>query len=422
MGKDIKTPPPSSLFQPPGKHEVGIEGLQALDSGRHLHLLDIAPLLPFKPRANSRTGRVLGRIVKEVLEEQLSEKDCYTKTSANEYILYIGTNPSLAALKLNILCKEISRKINIFIEDSASIAEDSGDTGEHYDHKTAPVSERWKPEVEPLPRTPADEPEKIKMANNAMLEMLRERERDDGIKDYKAFSRDLEVAYTPVWNVPKNHLTAFIAQVPLLTTDMDHMSLARLRADYDLGTLVKAGRELSKMVWKGKKIVIILPVSLSTLERYPSINLFLHYCQKLSADVRALIVLKIENIPPGLPGYKLYEILQKPASMVRSVIISSDLRQKRFDPLEPCRIHAFSVSLGAAEEDGKRIFTLLDRFAEITQSINHLSMAENIPNRSLLCAAVAAGITYISGTPIQYAQDTLDTIRPFDLLEIYKNP
>ena len=386
-------------------------------------MLDVAPLLPFTPKSNSRTGRVLGRIVREILDDQLSEKDRYAKIGPCEYVLYVGKNANLAALKLNILRKEISRKVHAFIGENDSPAADEDSATETPPDSIKPDTEnqKWKPEAEPFAKTPPDDPEKVKMANNAMLEMLREREKNEGIKDYNAYSQELAVSYTPVWNVPKNHLTAFIAKSPQWVMDADSISLVKIRADNDLGTLVKAGKELTRMVKKGKKIVIILPVSLTTIERYPSRNLFLHYCQKLPADVRALIVLKIENINTSLPGYKLYEILQKPASMVRSIIISSDLYQKRYDPLEPCRIHAFSVSLDVEEHDGKRVFTLLDRFAEMTQNINHLAMAENIPNRALLCAAVAAGITYISGPSVQYAQDTLDTIRHFDLFEIYKN-
>lgn len=236
----------------------------------------------------------------------------------------------------------------------------------------------------------------------------------------KELSENLKVSYTPVWNVPKNYLTGFIAKSMSSTLDPRSPDYSKLKADEDIALLVYTSIELTAMVDKGDKAVLIVPVSLKTLEQSPYRNNYIQYCRTITDDVRNLIVLKIVDITPEMPTHKLQDILREPSNMVRSAIISTDMRQKRYDILAHCRIHAYSASLTDAPASEAKSFDLLDRFCEMTQAINHASMLEDIPNRSLLGAAIGAGMTYVSGTAVQSPQDSLNIIRPFDLAEIYK--
>ena len=416
--------PVEAAYKIIGTNEVDIKSLKKLGSSTNLHMLDILPLLPFTPKGNTNTGRTLNKMITETLDEQLSEKERYTRIAPSQYLLYLGTNEKLAKLKIEIINKEISRKIEQFIQGRYASKDDSPGS-EAKTPKSPPASkpnanEKWRPEVEPAPRRLTSDPDKRKMADDAMREMLRTREKESSIKNYHLFSKEIVASYTPVWNVPKNYLTGFIAKPCALTLDPKESSFIKMKADVDIGLLVLAGAELNAMLSTGNKIVLIVPVSLSTLDRHPSRNLFIQYCRNISPEIRSLMVLKIQDIHPDTPIYKLQDLLREPSGLMRSLIISTDLRQKRYEAPAGCHIHAFSASLTDAPVSEKKSFGLLDGFAAMIQSVNHASMIEDIPNRPLLCAAIGSGLTYVSGPAVQSAQDTLDMIRPFDLADVYR--
>jgi len=230
-----------------------------------------------------------------------------------------------------------------------------------------------------------------------------------------------ELSYTPVWNVPKNYLTGFIARVPTSQAIGNGDEFVKAQADRDIALLVQSSNELTGMVDKGNKLVLIVPVSLSTLDRAPYRTQYLEFCRSIAPEVRSLMVLKIEQIAPDLPHYRLQEILREPSTLLRSLIVTVDIRQREFDVLAGCRIHAYNVTLCDAPVSEVKSFALLDRFAEMIQKINHAAMVEDIPSRALLGACIGAGIAYVSGPAVQSPQKTLDVIRPFDLAEVYKD-
>lgn len=232
--------------------------------------------------------------------------------------------------------------------------------------------------------------------------------------------KNLRVDYTPVWNVPKNYLTGFIAQSRSSYIDSKASDYNRQQADADMALLAYTTTELSAMVKQGDKIILIVPVALATLELSPFRNNFIQYARTIPEDVRSLMVLKIVNIPEGFPVHKLQDILRDPSTLMRSLIISTDMRQKKYDVLANCRIHAYSASLTDAPASETKSFEQVGRFAELTQLSKHASMLEDISNRSLLGALIGAGITYVSGSAVQTPQSSLDIIRPFNLAEVYQ--
>lgn len=236
----------------------------------------------------------------------------------------------------------------------------------------------------------------------------------------KAMSQICEVTYTPVWNVPKNYLTGFIAKPVQTVTGLSSATSEKIKADIDIAVLKQAGKDLADTIGKGNKLVVIVPVCLSTLDNYLSANQYLQYCRNISPGVRSLMALKIQGIKSDFSIHKMHDALRDLPGLMRSIILSVSLRQNRYEVPANCHIHAFSASLLDTPTSEQKYFDLFDRFVEKIQALNHSSMIEDIHSRPLLCAAIGSGLTYISGPAIQTEQSSLDTIRPFDLAEAYR--
>jgi hypothetical protein len=411
------------------QYEAKLQAVKKAAGKAPLHTLNILPLLPFKPAKSTNTGRRFNAIVIETINEQLSEKDLYAPIGDYQYLMFLGANEKLARMKIDLINKEIARKIELFVQEKYLPAPELEDISTDPDLRRddyAPTrenhtdNEKWRPEVEPLPRkVRQDSPEKKRMADQAMLEMLRAREEKNLITTPHRLSRQLEVSYVPVWNVPRNHLTAFIARPRNMAIDPENIFYAKEKADLDIALLIKASAELNQILAEGNKVVLIVPVSLLTLDSYPSRNLYLQYCRELIPEAQSLIVLKIEHIDQSLSIRRLDDILREPVGLVRSMILTSDLKRK-YEMPRRTRIHGFSVSLRQTDPDERKTFRLLDRFGEQIQEKNKASMVEDIPTTSLLCAAIGAGASYVSGVIVQPPQSSMDTVKPFDLAAVYE--
>jgi hypothetical protein len=419
-GKDSDRQQPQISLQR-GVLESDLKALEEADRNfaGSLYDLDVRPLLPFVPQNQKNTGRMLHKIICETLDGYLVGNERYIYLEPGKFLLYLGPNRKLCNLKVNIACEEIRRRIEQFMRDQSGASGGAAQRMELAPHSLK--QEKWQPPKEDhLPRkVPPADLEMKKMATMAIQEMIEKYEKKSYGVDYHKLAEDIKIGFKPVWNVPKNHLTGYTA-FSLTPLEGRESSFISARAMADIGLMARATTMLQGAVDGNRPLVLILPVSFSTLDHQPFHTYFMRYLRNLTPAVRALTVLQVHDINFDLPSYRVEEKLREFSSLLRALIIAADLLRPRRDSLINCRINAFSCSLLDISASETICFSLLDQFAMKMQKMGHAAMAEDIPTRSLLYGAIGAGFTYVSGPAVYPDQETLDAIRPFDLSALYK--
>jgi len=360
--------------------------------------LDILCLAPQVASQKGELGRTAKSILKEVLNEYLNaEREHYEDLKNGRYILHIASiNHDLGTFKVEVIGREIQRRINKAISNN--------------EKKTASEPHS---RISALRRAPLKKrrlPEKKFMVEEPPL-------------DYLELVKQTEVVFRPIWNVSKNHLTGFIARHKCEGMNInkyvsDQLTIAA-QCQADLGLLVLSTVELKKALDREQKVVIILPVSFDTLARQQFREQYLEFCRRIPAKIRDLMVLHIKKIPANAQKERLQEVQRDISELVRSVIITSDLRNQNFDRLLGQHIHAGIVSLEDAPEKEIHNISLMESFVEKMSALSRAAMVDGISSKSMLCAALGAGFSYISGPAVQPDQKNMAAMRPFGLQSIY---
>jgi hypothetical protein len=397
-----------------GKAEIGRDILKQVCfyDPHKLHQLDVAPLLPFLPKNNKSLGRTVDLTVRDVLEEYLNEeRDRYAPLKGGKYLLYIEAQRNLGAFKTEVIAKEIRRRICRIIQEKQEILSEASSAPTVAPTLEAPTV-RSRARARRKTSAPPDE-----TSAAASVPPL----------DYDTLARSAALAYRPVWNVPRKHITAYIARH--VCEDLNagdgrsarDCGLARQRADNDIALLARAATDLARAVAAGRRMVLILPVCFDTLTGSPSREQYLEFCRRVPPQARSLMVLQIRRIPVYAPRERLRDMQREIAGLLRSVIVTTDLRSQNLDCLLERGIHACAVRLPEGADDGHNI-ALMERFAEKMGAISRAAMIDGISSRATLCAAVSAGFTYISGPALQPDQKTPGAVLPFRLGALYGAP
>jgi hypothetical protein len=381
------------------------------------HELNLSLLLPELVQKSKNPGKKLSRIVIEVLDEYLGkEEDRYVLAGPAQYLLYLCKNRKVAQLKIKTIEEEICRRVDPHNQNNSE--SDFAVSGNAEESQSPEAAAKWSPPREARQKQLPLDPEQQKMATLAMQGMLATRERNNYNFNYQALANDMDVLYQPILNVPRNCITAYKAKhsTTAFNDSSFNDSIARRnsRGTRDIALLIRSARDLEACLKNNERAVLIIPVSLDTLNRFPFREYFLQNCRDLPESVRSHIVLQVLDVPKDFPAWRFREIVEEPAKLVRNIILKSEIKRTSFSNLAKCGSHAISFSLKTTCPDEGIVVQLLNRFAVKTDEINCQAMAEDVPTASLLESAIAAGYTYVSGPAVGMEQASLQGMRVFN--------
>lgn len=210
-------------------------------------------------------------------------------------------------------------------------------------------------------------------------------------------ARGAQAAFRPVWNVRKDYLCGYIIR-PLQENAQAGPEEAAVR---DLALLAKAAEALAALQARGEQSVVVVPVGFETLNRYPCRGHYLSLLRRLPEEVRAFIVLQLCAIPPHAPRRRVQSVQRDVRALCRALAFSAGIRGAHLDCVSRRDVHACCADLRLPEGDADDLVGLVYRFAGKTQGIDCAAMADGVDTRAALCAAVAAGFSYLAGRAVQ---------------------
>jgi hypothetical protein len=222
----------------------------------------------------------------------------------------------------------------------------------------------------------------------------------------EALSKNVAVSFRPIWNVEKKYLCGYIIRATRkqnATSDQE--------ASDDLGLLVKAAQSLEYLQARGEKSVVLVPVSYETLNAYPFRGHYLSLLRRIPEAQRSFIVLQLDNIPSYASKQRLQLLQNDMRGLCRAVALASDIRGTNLDGAARGTLHACVVNFTTEDLDENAIIGLINRFADKVGGINCAAMADGVSTRAALCAAIAAGFSYISGAAVLADQTDLSVSR-----------
>lgn len=167
---------------------------------------------------------------------------------------------------------------------------------------------------------------------------------------------DIRVDYTPVWDVRRNSINAFLCLAGLdMVTPADFQTHQKLyaklddkqQAAMDIALLRQTIAMLATIKREGKKVLLVCPVQHKTLYNYTYFELYRALLQEIDQSLRPFLVIYVMDLQKQLPVKDAYWFVVPLKAHCRWVFAEVPLRQDvNFSYLKKRSIDAVGFRLG----------------------------------------------------------------------------
>jgi hypothetical protein len=251
----------------------------------------------------------------------------------------------------------------------------------------------------------------------------------DGSDDERLLAEaNIEVVagYRPVWNASRAVIGAFAprfclrmgnAEMPFSELSEDDIDLVGLA---DRVTLKRCIADLVGGLERGRRHLVILPVSSSGLAHSLLRQVYLANCATLTDVCRSHIVWEIRAKSSGLLDTQLLPAVATLRPYGRSVIVCGDLPPACFRQMAAMGVHAMGLNLAAATGGEREVIRKLELLAAHASTHRMRAIAHDCHKVSLTAAAICAGLEYLDGDAIApIVSNPTDPFR-FSLDDVYR--
>lgn len=231
---------------------------------------------------------------------------------------------------------------------------------------------------------------------------------DAGIQRIKA--RDIGFAYRPVWDCNKHAVLTYLCQPALrpLAAEADLRSrfVAALESE-DAAVLDRLALEQSVVQAQalrgaGLRVILAVPVHFSTISRPKSWHAYSSVYRGLPKDLLRDLAFVVLGIDDGVPNIRLVQEIPKLALGAYRVLCTVDKPEGAGARFARTGAHGVGLSLEHGLEDARALKLVADIAREARGSGTE-AFVLGLPSRSVVLAAVDAGVRYLEGPIVRPA-------------------
>jgi EAL domain-containing protein (putative c-di-GMP-specific phosphodiesterase class I) len=445
-GGNEKPAPSTSRF------EISLDDLNKKYSATvvsRMQILNLKKLIVRRERDMDEALKKADVIAQAVIEDALQDGDAFIHPETGVYgFLFPSTSKSAAELKCSIIAEQVARLLknsNITLSSIEFEASTKRRAGRSLAEKLASQQAAAQPgkQKKPSAESQSEIVRKRRMANLAIQQMTMRRQRDTA--DSKAHasawwpatgagaaaddgsSSDISTVFRAVWNVKNRYLTAYLATPAMKSPDDDNSLALRIAADADNSAIAdcdqfvqeEALKKLHLLVNAGHKVLLILPIHFSTVDRNDYYAIYFQRIRSLDEKNRKLLVLELIDAPPDLTDLKIKETVTRLRQAARSVIVRGSLDGLKAEPWGAAGIHAIGFDCGEQSGVERALMERMNNFAARAEKAGVRKFVYGLAKRSLATAAVSAGFDYIEGNIVRPPVEAPDIIQPFDSQNLF---
>jgi len=237
-------------------------------------------------------------------------------------------------------------------------------------------------------------------------------------------SGTLAVDYGPIWRVDRDYIVGRTPRVVLNDLPLGPRQLRRLtaaqRAEFDAYLLASSVKRLVNALEQGAPELEIVPLAFASIDRDPHRGLVFGFLNTVPEKVRHYLVCDVVDPLGGASRQRLAEPLQRLRGMCRGLAVRVKVQETELKAWRALGANVASVDLEDEVLDGHDVHRALPTFAERAQAAGLTAAVAGLRSRAEAVAAIAAGVSYISGRPLDALIPNTPGLAPFSLMELYR--
>lgn len=434
-------------------HEIALDELHKKYNATvvsRMQILNLNSLIVRRDVDPEETVKKAEVIALGVIEDNLRERDAFVHSAIGVYgFLFPGMSKKAAELKSHVIADQIARLIND-VGDQFSDLEFEAKSRKRRGGSFADLVARQKGKTAASRNKPpnADKMRELELkkaqANMAIQQMTNRFRRDDdepaggpivwwsegddGLAGRKHLPAGMTTVFRAMWNVNNKLLTAYSA-LPVIKSPEGHVeSVVRVdgegkqyaaAAACDRRVQEEALTKLHLLLDAGHKILLVLPVHFSTVDRYDYFVPYQQRLRKLRDKSRQLVVQELVGIPADLNGDRIRETVTRLRQVSRSVMVRVSPPGSGLRAWRDAGVHAAGFEFMEGQTSEHALLKQLDGFAERADEAGLKKFVYGLTTRSAAAGAVAAGFDYIEGNIVRPPVDSPAYVEPFESLDLF---
>lgn len=232
-------------------------------------------------------------------------------------------------------------------------------------------------------------------------------------------------AFEPVWNLRQGVVSAFrcimVSQSARSRTIGETMTAEAEKiaqdAQADGEVLVHVVGEWSKLP-PGAVCLLIVPVHYETLASSVARRRYLEVIGTMPDAIRKFLVFEITHLPEGVMAERLQDLTRYLKRFCRMTTALTSITADQFKAIAKAEIQIVScIAEGSSE---KRLFQLMDKYAEGASAHQLQAGIYGVKSPSLTTAAMGAGFVYVGGEAIRSLGDAPVGFFKFEMADVYR--
>jgi hypothetical protein len=379
---------------------------------KHLHTIDIDALIVHRYADAPLLLKKADKVARAFIEGELRDGEAYRALRTGVFQLYFPKLTREAGeLRSSVMAEQLARAIKDINPASAAL-----------ENTEAPIAER---------RREAKQAAHHEAGTRAIARMAEATSTEDvAITEWdRTALSSLKTAFQPVWHTKNNVITGYYCQ---LLKDGKHLALDDVAALLEQNSKDVAAAKIDAAVYKqaalavefllkqGLKALLIVPIHFSTVDRLRFMGLLLEGGRHLPDGAQNFIVFDIMDIPSDVTGFRLREPVSYLKTRSRALIAQTGFEPADLEMYKELGFHGISIELARYEWKEARLLKGFERFVEDAERQKLQSFVHGISSKSLVVAAIAAGVRYMDGDAVSEPVSHPRHIRPYEIDMLYE--
>ena len=235
---------------------------------------------------------------------------------------------------------------------------------------------------------------------------------------------DLQMAPEPTWNVAARVVASYLLR-PTISLGSAGKAPREVRTA-DLSPNMAGEAAVAMLAYAAdiiarRQAVVALhaPIALAAVTYSASRYRVLNALRDLQPEVRRLLILDLVDLTEGLPQSRLEEVVSVLAPCCRTVLARAPSETADVRVWRRCGLSGVTLDCGRLDPADTRAQPRLSAFAQRAAEAKLSCVGYNLPDRTLMLAAWAAGFTHVGGPLLSMEVGPPESVRRLTPAELF---